>query len=165
MYVKGADTVLVSFRSANPRSNQRIEDTFLTVDLLTDDGSWQTRYVDGDWSTRFVWKGGEVSSYGVSFAEIFWEIPHDTPQGIYRICHYGTRRTFIGNVEWMLMHAPGWWILDAFGSMAIGISIQAIRLADSFYAPLSRMLRSLSFSTTRDFSGCSKGFLVRSGEH
>jgi hypothetical protein len=153
--------VFVSFRSANPRNNQRVEDTFLTVDHLLDDGSWETRYVDGDWSTRFFWKAG-VELMGVSFAEIFWEIPSEAPQGIYRICHFGTRKTFLGDVEWLSMHAPDWWVLDAFGSMAVGVLLQAARLGELLSENVRLALSSFGGSHTRDFSGCSRSFLVRS---
>eukprot|EP00521_Asterionellopsis_glacialis_P018528 CAMPEP_0195296218 /NCGR_PEP_ID=MMETSP0707-20130614/18994_1 /TAXON_ID=33640 /ORGANISM="Asterionellopsis glacialis, Strain CCMP134" /LENGTH=751 /DNA_ID=CAMNT_0040357659 /DNA_START=41 /DNA_END=2293 /DNA_ORIENTATION=- len=69
-YTRG-DNVFVSFRSANPRNNQRIEGTFLTVEKQDESGKWQTLYVDGDWCTKFYWKGG-VGHFGESFAEITW---------------------------------------------------------------------------------------------
>jgi len=162
-YVRGRDTASASFRSANPRHNQRIEGSFLTIDLLSDDGNWETRYVDGDWCTRFFWNGGDIDSYGVSFAEISWDIPDDAEQGIYRICNFGTRKTMIANVEWMLAHAPGWWLLDAFGSMFVGITIEVIRTVAYFYEPLSDFLSNLSFPREAEFSRCSKSFLVRTG--
>jgi neutral ceramidase len=50
-------SVVVSFRSASPRNDHRIEGTFLTVDILDEYGHWQTLYVDGDWCTKLIWKG------------------------------------------------------------------------------------------------------------
>ena len=163
-YVRGTDTVFVSFRSANPRSNLRIEDSFLSVDILLEDGSWETRYNDGDWSTRFFWKGGGVANFGVSFAEISWEIPNETQQGIYRICHYGTRKTVIGDLEWMSMHIPDWLISDAFGSLAAGLALNLIKLASSLSENVELMFRGLNkWSRVKDFEGCSRSFLVKRG--
>ena len=48
-YIMGRDEVSVTFRSANPRNNRRLEGPFLTVDMLNDSGDWQTLYKDGDW--------------------------------------------------------------------------------------------------------------------
>ena len=150
----------MSFRSANPRNNQRIEDTFLTVDFLLDDGSWETRYVDGDWSTRFFWKA-DLAFFGVSFAEISWHIPNDASQGIYRICHYGTRKTILGDLEWLSMHLPDFWTLDHFGSIAVGVLIQAVKIAEYMFENVRFALHGVGRRHTKDFHGCSKSFLVR----
>lgn len=159
-YVRGIETVLVSFRSANPRNNQRIEDTFLTVDKLLDDGSWKTIYVDGDWSTSFFWKSS-IDSFGVSFAEISWEIPHDAPQGIYRVCHFGTRKTILGGLDWMIMHAPDWWLLDGFGSIAAGVLVQTVRALEALSESVRWAVGALDhLFHKKDFSGCTRSFLV-----
>jgi len=155
------ETVGVSFRSANPRSNQRIEDTFLTVDFLDNDtGEWQTRYVDSDWCTQFHWKGG-IEHWGVSFAEVFWTIPPDSATGLYRICHYGTRKTLIGELEMFLYRVPAWLTTNVFGSYAVNMVLQSLRFA----VHLSRFVRKktdnkLAHSRLRDFEGCSRTFLV-----
>lgn len=90
-YHKG-DKVIVKFRSSNPRNNLRLESTFLTVDIMVN-GLWETRFVDGDWCTKFEWEGNVYLGY--SYAIISWIIPHDVSTGIYRICHYGTRKKMI----------------------------------------------------------------------
>ena len=159
-YVRGMDTVFVSFRSANPRNNQRIEDTFLTVDHLLDDGSWKTLYVDGDWCTKYIWKS-DVDILGVSFAELYWEIPSDAKQGIYRICHYGTRRTLLGDIDWMAYHTPDWWAFDMFGSMAAGILAQLVKLLARISDSFAIELNSWEIGHLKDFHGCSRSFLVK----
>lgn len=158
-YVRGKDTVFVSFRSANPRNNQRIEGTFLTVDHLLDDGSWKTLYVDGDWCTKYVWKS-DVDILGVSFAEIYWTIPLNAQQGIYRICHDGTRRTLFGDLNWIAYHTPDWWAFDMFGSMAAGILAQLVRLFARLSDSFADALSSWEVGHLKDFHGCSRSFLV-----
>lgn len=159
-YVAGKDTVVVSFRSANPRNNQRIEDTFLTVDKLGQDGSWSTVFVDGDWCTRFIWKGS-VTSLGISFAQIEWDIPVESEQGLYRICHYGTRKTIIGDSEEPFVRTPDWVISSNTGSTAVASVVQAFRYALAATHYVHEKLSFLGWSRYRDFSGCSKTFLVR----
>ena len=154
--------MIVSFRSANPRSNLRIEGSFLSVDILLEDGSWETRFVDGDWSTRFFWKGGGVDNFGVSFAEISWAIPDDAQQGIYRICHYGTRKTLVGDLEWISTHIPDWLVSDAFGSMAAGTVLNLLKMAGSLSVDVRLIFRGLEkWSRKKDFEGCSRSFLVK----
>jgi len=159
-YVRGEDTVVVSFRSSNPRNNQRAEGTFLTVDMLDDSDAWATKYVDGDWCTKYMWKGG-LSRWGSSFAEIHWDIPAETPRGLYRICHYGTRKTLLGYAEAALYHAPGWVKTNLFGSYVVSISIGAIELAIALSDELQRLLAKNGNSRLQDFHGCSNTFLVR----
>jgi len=155
-YTRGTDTVHVSFRSANPRNNQRIEGTFMTVDHhLEEDGSWKTLYVDGDWCTKYVWKSDVVGLFGISFAEMYWQIPSDATPGTYRICHEGTRKTLIGDVEWLAFYAPDWWLLETFGSMAAGLLAQGIKLLGSLSGSIERW----QFGY-KDFYGCSSSFVV-----
>jgi Neutral/alkaline non-lysosomal ceramidase, C-terminal len=160
-YFRGVDTVHVSFRSANPRNNQRIEDSFLKVDRRLEDGSWKTLYVDGDWSTKYVWKS-DVDALGVSFAEIYWTIPGDAEQGTYRICHFGTRKTWIGDLEWLTYHTPDWWSFDMFGSLAAGFFFQCIRLLASISESFNLVLSEWTIGWYKDFHGCSRVFLVSS---
>lgn len=86
------DEVVVKFRSSNPRNNLRTESTFLSVDIVVNN-SWETRFVDGDWCTKFDWEGNVYLGY--SYATISWTIPSDALTGMYRICHYGTRKKMI----------------------------------------------------------------------
>lgn len=165
-YVAGG-TVHISFRSANPRNDQRIEGTFMTVDHLQDDGSWATVYVDGDWCTKYVWRPLEDvgTTLGISFADLYWDIPLDQEQGIYRLCHFGTRKTWIGNLEWLSVHIPDWMSTDFFGSMAAGLALQGMRFfahfSDSFGMTMEAWLESLG--RKRDFQGCSRSFLISKG--
>jgi neutral ceramidase len=162
-YIVG-DTVHVSFRSANPRNNQRIEGTFMTVDHLQEDGSWTTVYVDGDWCTKYVWRPLEDvgTTLGISFAEMYWDIPQNQEQGIYRICHYGTRKTWIGDLEWLSLHIPDWMSTDLFGSMAAGLLLQGMRFfahfSENFDMTMATWMESVG--RMKDFQGCSSSFLV-----
>ena len=160
-YVAGEDQVFASFRSANPRNNQRIEDTFLSVDRLgPDNGDWTTVYVDGDWCTKYYWKGGTVS-LGVSFAEITWDIPPETEQGLYRICHYGTRKTLMGETGEAFLRVPDWVITNNSGSFVVSAILHTARLLRSATHFFERTMDSWGWSRYKDFSGCSKTFLVR----
>jgi len=166
------ETVGVSFHSANPRSNPRLQGTFLTVDVLDNDtGEWLTRYVDGDWCTQYHWKGG-AGYMGVSFAEIFWTIPNDEnlPRpALYRICHYGARRTLVGALGAGFYRLPAWLTANVFGSYAINFLWQIFR----FWDHLSNLIWSKMATTAntdpvvpdpdrlQDFQGCSRTFLVR----
>ena len=159
-YVAGQDEVFVSFRSANPRNNQRIEGTFLSVDKLGTDGAWTTVYVDGDWCTKYFWKGSTVS-LGVSFAEIKWAVPQETEQGLYRICHYGTRKTIIGDTGEGFLRLPDWVISNNSGSIFVAAVIHTLRLVGSATRYVESKMAFLGWSRYKDFSGCSKTFLVK----
>ena len=152
-------TVAVSFHSANPRNNQRIEGSFLTVDRLGDDGQWSTIYVDGDWCTKYIWRG---ESLGVSFADIKWETTDDTQPGLHRICHYGTRKTLLGEASTSLLHVPDWLVTTGLGSAAASVAMHVARLVASLSHVIHRKL-GVAVSRTRYkvFNGCSKTFLVR----
>mmetsp|Transcript_3603 Transcript_3603/g.7287 ORF Transcript_3603/g.7287 Transcript_3603/m.7287 type:complete len:703 (+) Transcript_3603:1028-3136(+) len=93
------DVVSVSFHAANPRNNQRIGGSFLTVERKVGDG-WQVKYVDGDWCTKFMWEGG-VGHVGQSTATIEWDISEakGVEEGTYRICYAGTRKHITGKME------------------------------------------------------------------
>jgi neutral ceramidase len=162
------ETVHVSFRSANPRNNQRIQGTFLTVDLLQDDGSWKTVYVDGDWCTKYIWKPLEDVgiTLGISFAEVYWEIPQHEEQGIYRICHYGTRKTWIGDMEWLTYHLSDWMTTELCGSMAAGLVLQGVRFLTRIFESFGMTVESCmdSIGRKKDFQGCSRSFLVSSSK-
>eukprot|EP00940_MAST-03C_sp_MAST-3C-sp2_P000466 g466.t1 len=96
--VKRGNTVSATFRSANPRNNLRIEDTFLTVERSNDDGSWTIVATDGDWSTKFMWsRPSKVSSE--SYAKITWDIPEDMLPGTYRIRHFNAHKSVLGKIS------------------------------------------------------------------
>ena len=92
--VKAGEVVSAEFRSANPRNNQRLEDTYLSVERKNEDGTYERRYVDSDWCTKFLWKGG-LGHAGRSTAVVEWalgEMVQDQPgelEGSWRICHFG----------------------------------------------------------------------------
>lgn len=159
-YIRGNDTVVVSFRSANPRNNPRIEGTFLSIDYLDNDGNWQMQYNDGDWCTRFIWKGGIVR-LGSSFAEIHWKIPSDTMRGIYRVCHYGTRKSLLGSAESAIYYAPEWIISNLLGSITANMILQSVKLAIAVSDQIQRFTAgSLGHSRYKEFHGCTRAFLV-----
>lgn len=92
------DSAVAVFHSANPRNNQRIQGTYLTVEREGEFGAWHTIAVDGDWETKFHWTAGKedienIGLSGVSRAQVTWAIPDDALDGNYRICHFGDRRT------------------------------------------------------------------------
>jgi neutral ceramidase len=161
-YNIGQDTVFASFRSANPRNNRRPQGTFLTVDTLLDDGSWQTRFVDGDWCTKYVWNG-EESMLGISFAEIYWEIPAETSPGLYRICHYGARKKLFFEVEALAFWSPNWMSVNAFGSAFAGFIVSGIKLYASLCKRMNWCRFPLETSRIKEFSGCSDPFHVKDG--
>jgi neutral ceramidase len=161
-YTRGEDTVFVSFRSANPRSNQRPQGTFLTVDNRLDDGSWQTAFVDGDWCTKYVWNG-EESMLGISFAEIYWEIPAETSPGVYRICHYGARKKLFFEVEALAFRAPNWMAVNTLGSAFAGFLISGIKLYVSLCKRMHWCAMPLETARIEEFSGCSDSFHVKAG--
>lgn len=90
--------VEVTFHSANPRNNQRLEGTYLEVQRKTSAGMWLTVAEDGDWSTKFHWWGGpvdplELALAHTSQARISWQVMPETARGLYRICHMGDHKT------------------------------------------------------------------------
>ena len=100
---KAGDTVVVKFRSANPRNSPVPGPlgSFLSVDLASADASaYKTKYVDGDWSTKFRWLGGRpdklalaLSAESVAWAE--WTVGENDPPGRYRVCHYGAHKALL----------------------------------------------------------------------
>jgi neutral ceramidase len=93
----------VTFHAANPRNNQRIQGTYLTIEMKTDKtvqdkAVYKTVATDGDYATRFNWRAGpeDPLDFGVSkrsVATVQWTIPSDTKEGTYRICYEGDHKT------------------------------------------------------------------------
>lgn len=110
------DTITVEFQSANPRSNTRLQGTFLGVERLGNDSTtWSVVATDGDWSTQYAWRRPSKLS-DQSIATIRWT-PSLTPpdaaarggsgaegassavaSGTYRVRHYGTSRNLFGKL-------------------------------------------------------------------
>ena len=156
------DTAFALFRSANPRNNIRAGGTFVTIDALNEtDGTWHTRYVDGDWCTQYHWKGGWSSErfyWGNSFANITWAIPEDTPSGMYRICHYGTRQTFLGTLGSTL---PSVWLTTAIlGLQPITLAMHLLNAAYHVSDYVRQAFQPVTIKQKKDFHGCSRNFLV-----
>ncbi|GAM24678.1 hypothetical protein SAMD00019534_078530, partial [Acytostelium subglobosum LB1] len=81
-------TVAATFYGANPRNNYMIESTFLTVDIETSSGQWQTVLVDGDWETKFKWRMHDTIG-SQSLITIEWTIESWAQPGTYRLTHQG----------------------------------------------------------------------------
>jgi len=150
-YVAGESEVFVSFYSANPRNNLKIESTFLKIDLQNLDGSWETKFVDGDWCTKFIWDGNEI--LGKSIAHITWDIPKNVERGTYRVCHYGTRKRLWKDSLQSKSSAYRWW----------QISRSFVQLSWSWITrSTTKKMDTINKLDTvlEDFYGCSRSFLV-----
>ena len=99
----------VTFHSANPRNNQRLQESYLTVERSDDgaSGSFRTIYTDGDWCTSFTWVAGKADKYAFGFsaesvATVDWTIPSSADgaakAGTYRICHKGDYKELLGKI-------------------------------------------------------------------
>lgn len=91
------ESVVVTFHSANPRNDQRIQGSYLTVERKGESGIFGIIAVDGDWETKFHWSAGKedpenIGLSGLSRAKITWDIPETATTGTYRICHHGNRK-------------------------------------------------------------------------
>jgi neutral ceramidase len=96
----------VTFHAANPRNNQRVQGSYVSVEKQLDlkDGNGITLYktvaYDGDWSTKFDWRAGpeDPLDLGVSkqsIATISWEIDSTVEEGTYRICYHGDHKVAV----------------------------------------------------------------------
>eukprot|EP00128_Syssomonas_multiformis_P011758 Colp12_sorted_trinity150504_noHs@10555 len=96
---KRGDTVTVSFYSACPRNNPRVEDSFLKVERLdSSTNTWQLVAVDGHWETTYRFSRPVVLSPH-STVEITWAIPEDAEPGTYRIRHFGDSKNVLGHIS------------------------------------------------------------------
>ncbi|XP_076167554.1 neutral ceramidase [Ptiloglossa arizonensis] len=91
------DIVTAVFISGHPRNNLMTENTFLTIERLTDDEVWIPAATDADWETKFEWKRTSVV-LGSSQVTITWQVPEDIKQGEYRVRHNGYYRYILGGV-------------------------------------------------------------------
>lgn len=90
------ETVEVTFHGANPRNNQKVEESYLTVELKHKH-SYKVVATDGDWSTKFQWRAGpeDPLDLGVSkqsVSTLSWTIPSDAAAGTYRLCYHGDHK-------------------------------------------------------------------------
>jgi len=88
------DIVTVIFYGANPRSDFKTQQTFLTVEMI-DNGVWTVIATDGDWETKFMWQRHYLAE---SLITITWEIPENTTPGTYRIRTFGSSKDILGNL-------------------------------------------------------------------
>eukprot|EP01038_Epipyxis_sp_PR26KG_P009368 gene9368-12621_t len=94
-----------TFHGANPRNNQKLQGTFMTVERLVERGSnglnvFKPIAFDGDWSTKFTWQAGpeDPLDFGISkqsVATLIWDIPADTEEGTYRLCYFGDHKVAV----------------------------------------------------------------------
>lgn len=92
---KPGSTVKVIFWGAHPKNNLRTQSTYLEVQKKEGD-KWITIYNDNDPSTIYEWKRDFIANSKIT---ITWNIPADTKQGEYRICHFGDARDISGNIK------------------------------------------------------------------
>ncbi|XP_061167886.1 uncharacterized protein LOC133176834 [Saccostrea echinata] len=89
---KQGDSVQVVFIGANPRNDVKLEDTFLTVEMLQPDQSWKVVYTDSQWETKFEWKHTSLL-LGESQVTITWDIPQNQAPGTYRVQYFGDSKS------------------------------------------------------------------------
>nr|XP_027227263.1 neutral ceramidase-like isoform X1 [Penaeus vannamei] len=92
------ETVTAKFVSGHPRNDVQLGGSFLTVERLTDAGSWQVVATDASWETRFIWDRTS-SLLGTSVATVKWDIPKDAAEGTYRITHTGHFKTLFRGID------------------------------------------------------------------
>jgi len=85
--------VSANFVSGHLRNNLMLEDTFMTVERMVED-EWVVIAEDSDWETLLEWHRTNVI-LGESEVECSWDIPEDTPEGMYRFGHKGYHHTII----------------------------------------------------------------------
>ena len=98
----GAATAAATFHAANPRNDQKLQQTYLTVEQETSSG-WTVVRSDGDWDTTFHWEAGpedplDAGISGVSKATVSWEIPSSAAAGKYRLCYFGNNKKITGKI-------------------------------------------------------------------
>ena len=88
-YAKG-DTVKVVFRGGHPKNNLKTQSSYLVVQRKVG-SSWVDHAFDWDWETEYRWKRRGIDRSDI---EILWRIPQSTPNGEYRIRHFGHRKSW-----------------------------------------------------------------------
>ncbi len=91
-YERGA-AVHAEFVSACPNNDTRAGSTFVEVQRLGEDGTWNTVATDDDWGTVFEWRR---SGPRTSRARISWSTNAATTPGTYRIVHHADAVTVRG---------------------------------------------------------------------
>ena len=86
---KVGQAVSVQFHAGHPKNNLRVQRTFLEVHRFVQN-IWIMHANDGDENTLYEWRRTGMDG---SIATITWNIPTNTPSGIYRIKHIGDYKT------------------------------------------------------------------------
>jgi neutral ceramidase len=82
-------TARAVFWGGHPKNNPRIQDTFLAVERKQGT-TWVRVAGDWDWETRYRWQRNNcIPTLACSLVTIEWTIPPDTPDGVYRLRHFG----------------------------------------------------------------------------
>lgn len=74
--------VTAEFVAACPSNDTRNGSSFVFVERLTADGTWEIVETDDDWNTLFQWRR---TGFGTSRARVSWATSASTPRGTYRI--------------------------------------------------------------------------------
>ncbi|MET9519216.1 neutral/alkaline non-lysosomal ceramidase N-terminal domain-containing protein [Streptomyces sp. NPDC002994] len=92
--------VTARFVGSHPGNDLRRGGTYLAVERR-DTGEWTRIADDGDWSTTFRWTRASASAPQASTVTVTWDVPADTPPGVYRIRYFGDTATgpFTGTTE------------------------------------------------------------------
>ncbi|MGW7467675.1 neutral/alkaline ceramidase [Streptomyces xantholiticus] len=89
-------TVTAEFVTGHPKNDLHRNGTFLEVQRQVD-GEWVRHRDDGDWDTKYRWvRLGGVT--GTSKAVITWQVAPGTPEGTYRIVHFGDSKSLFGKI-------------------------------------------------------------------
>ncbi|KAG0149130.1 hypothetical protein CROQUDRAFT_59666 [Cronartium quercuum f. sp. fusiforme G11] len=98
------DTVQVKFQGANPRNNLLLEDSYLKIQRLADNDTWQDFRSDSHPSTRFEWKRGSTL-LGTSTVKFFFfsflfcrDIESPADSGTYQIMYKGHSKAITGRI-------------------------------------------------------------------
>ncbi|WP_162925753.1 neutral/alkaline non-lysosomal ceramidase N-terminal domain-containing protein [Isoalcanivorax indicus] len=91
----GGDRISASFRAGHPRNDLMLQDSYVFVERL-EQGEWVTVATDRDPGLWFLWSPPVLPPLpldplvvGPSTAEVIWHVPHDAPDGFYRLRHQG----------------------------------------------------------------------------
>jgi len=109
---KIGDKVTVVFFAGDPRNDYMTQDTFLSVERLVSDNTWNIVAVDGHWETKFYWTRILNWELEESYATIEWEIPANTIPGTYRIRHFGYQKSILGTISHYVGESPQFKVLQ-----------------------------------------------------
>nr|CAH0108394.1 unnamed protein product [Daphnia galeata] len=85
-FVRPNETVTATFVAGHPRNDLMTGKTFMTVEVK-EANNWKVIRTDAHFDTFFFWE--RTSAVGQSEAHLRWIVPADTPDGDYRISHFG----------------------------------------------------------------------------